>query len=290
MRETEKEDGKNGSLSRTLDQSEQVQGKVEQAAADLSSVNAVLKDEIAGGVPLATAELTLDRSEAIEGQIHEAAEELVAVNDALAEEIDERRDLERRLSTSDAALSESRAAERKSRHSALHDGATGLPNATLFNDRLQNALAQAQRHSRRLAVMFIDLDRFKAVNDTYGHQTGDRVLQMVAKRLQAIVRGGDTVSRRGGDEFLFLMLEVSDASTAMDLARRIVDAIAATSVIDGTTFSVKASVGIALYPEDGLSALDLLNNADTAMYAAKLQKTAVALYGRIAEPKPPARP
>ncbi len=199
-----------GPLIRALNQSEHVQDTVEQAAADLSSVNAVLKDEIDAGAPLAQVERALDQSEVIESQIQEAAEELVAVNDALAEEVDVRLELERRLSKSDAALSESRAEERKSRHSALHDGVTGLANFTLFKDRLCNALPQAERHQRRLAVMFIDLDDFKGINDAHGHDTGDRVLEMVGKRLQGIVRGGDTVSRRSGDEFLVLMLEAND--------------------------------------------------------------------------------
>ncbi len=274
-------DAEEPAIARALDQSERVRETVEQAAADLSSVNGVLKNEIADGVPLAKVELALNQSEAIEVHIQQAAEEMGAINDALAEEIDERRDLERRLSRSDAALAESRAEARKSRHSALHDGITGLPNLELFNDRLGNALAQAERHTRRLAVMFIDLNEFKNINDTHGHDTGDRVLQMVAERLQEGIRAGDTVSRRSGDEFLFLMLEIKDESNAGELAARIVDKIAAPADIDGVSFTVRSSLGIAVYPEDGRSVQELLKNADAAMYVAKQQKQGSAFYSRI---------
>ncbi len=259
-------------LSRALDQSEQVHDKVEQAAVDLSSVNAVLKDEIAQGVPLAKVETALDQSEEVEVHIQEAAADLVAVNDALADEIDERRHLEDQLSRSDAALTQSRADERRSRHSALHDAVTGLPNFTLFQDRLSTSLAQAERHAWRLAVMFIDLDDFKVVNDTLGHDAGDRVLQVVALRLQSIVRAGDTISRRSGDEFLVLMLEAKDRPNAAAFAARIADCVAEPHEVDGVKVSVRPSIGIALYPEDGGSAQALLKQADAAMYAAKKQK------------------
>jgi diguanylate cyclase (GGDEF)-like protein len=259
-------------LSRALTQSERVHEKVEQAAVDLSSVNAVLKDEIAEGVPLAKVEAALNQSEAVEVKVQEAAAELVAINDTLAQEIDERHHLEDQLSKSDVALSESRAEERQSRHSALHDAVTGLPNLTLFNDRLRIALAQAARHAWRLAVMFIDLDDFKKVNDTRGHDVGDRVLQTVAQRLTATIRAGDTVGRRSGDEFLFLMLEVKDGADVVALATKISDSIAEAFEIEGAKMMVKASIGIALYPEDGRSARELLEHADAAMYAVKRQK------------------
>jgi len=273
--------GTSASIGRALTQSEQVQDKVERAAADLSTVNAVLKKEIGGFVPLRQIELALSQSEVIEAKVQEAAEELEAVNDALAQEIDERHELEHRLSKSEGALHESRAEGRRARHSALHDAITGLPNLTLFNDRLHGALAQAQRHKWRLAVMFIDLDEFKSINDTHGHDTGDRVLQMVAHRLQDAVREGDTVSRRGGDEFLFIALEAKDESAASTVAARIIACIAETCDIDGVTFTVKASVGIALYPEDGCTAQELLKHADVAMYAAKQQKQGAVLFSQL---------
>jgi diguanylate cyclase len=268
-------------LLRALDKSEQVHEKVEQAATDLSAVNAVLKDEIAAGVPLATIEQALTQSEKVESKVQEAAAELGDVNDALADEIDERQQLEDRLSNSDRALSESRARERTSSHNALHDAVTGLPNLTLFKDRLLNGLAQAKRHNWRLAVMFIDLDEFKSINDTHGHEVGDRVLQEVANRLQTIVRSGDTVSRRSGDEFLFLMLEAKDESSVEALASKIVSNIAEQCEVDGEKFTVKASIGIAIYPEDGCTQQELLKHSDAAMYAAKQHQKGPVLFNRI---------
>jgi len=269
-------------LSRALDQSEQVKDKVEECAADLSSVNAVLKEEIADGVPLQEVERALGMSEEVEVKVLQCAEDLATVNDALAEEIDERNHLEHQLSESAAALSQSRVQERKSRHLALHDAVTGLPNLTLFKDRLRNGLAQARRHQWRLAVMFIDLDEFKRINDTHGHDVGDRVLRMVAQRLKALVRSGDTVSRRSGDEFLFLMLEAKDENTAANLAAKIVDKVAEPCEFEGLMLTVSPSIGIALYPEDGQSEQELLRNADVAMYAAKQQKSGPALYSHMA--------
>ena len=161
---------------------------------------------------------------------------------------------------------------------------TGLPNLTLFNDRFRHALAQAKRHVWRLAVMFIDLDDFKSVNDTYGHDVGDRVLQIVAKRLSTVVRGGDTVSRRGGDEFLFLMLEVKDETTVAKLAAKIIENIGEACEVEGLKLTVRPSIGIAIYPEDGQSPQELLKNADTAMYAAKQQKKGASFYSQVAVP------
>jgi diguanylate cyclase len=269
-------------LSRALDQSEQVKDKVEQCAVELSSVNAVLKEEIADGVPLHEVERALVMSEEVEVKVQQCAEDLATVNDALAAEIDERNSLEHQLSKSAAALSQSKVEERKSRHLALHDAVTGLSNLTLFNDMLRNGLAQARRHEWRLAVMFIDLDEFKGINDTHGHDVGDRVLQMVAQRLQTFVRGGDTVSRRGGDEFLFLMLEAQDEENAANLATRIIDNVAQPCEVEGVKLTVRPSIGIALYPEDGQSVQELLKNADIAMYAAKGQKSGRALYSQVA--------
>jgi diguanylate cyclase len=223
-------------------------------------------------LPLETVESALNQSEAIEVRVQEAAEELCAVNDALAQEIDARHDLEDRLERSHAALVESRVEERRSRHSALHVAVTGLPNLTLFHDRLGTALAQAERHTRRLAVMFMDLDGFKDVNDMYGHDAGDSVLRMVARRLESAVRAGDTVCRRSGDEFLVLMLEAKDESSVESFVARLRNSLADAFEIGEHALTVSASIGIALYPDDGSSVRDLLKKADAAMYAAKEQK------------------
>lgn len=267
-------------LSATLDRSEQVRNKVEEAGVELSTVNATLKEEPGD---LVAVENALNQSEAVEVKVHEAATELVAVNDALAEEVDERHRLEQQLSRSEAALTQSRASLRKVSDSALHDGLTGLANLTLFNDRLGIALAQAERHNWRFAVMFIDLDGFKSVNDTHGHDVGDHVLKTTAQRLKSIVRKGDTVSRRSGDEFLFLMLEIKDEASAMALASRIATELGQACDVGGRDVRVSASVGIAVYPEDGHSAEELLRSADTAMYAAKRGTTGPALFSQLSE-------
>ena len=273
--------GGDAALSLALGQSEQVQSKVEQAGTDLSSINAVLKDEIALGMPRAEVELALNESEAVETKVQEAAEELGAVNDLLAKEIDERHELEHRLSSTDAALAESRVEARRARHDSLHDAVTGLPNRALFNDRLDHAIMQAKRHTRRLAVLFLDVDEFKSVNDAHGHHVGDRILQIVAQRLQASVRADDTVSRFGGDEFLILMLEVNDGFDAAAFAAGISVRLAEACDIDDVTLTVKSSIGVALYPEDGSSAQELIKNADVAMYAAKRQKKGALLYREV---------
>lgn len=256
-------------LHRALSQSEQVVEKVQEAAQELADVNAVLKDDVAAGVPLVQVQLALDKSEAVEVKVQEAADELVAVNDALAEEIDERDALEHRVSQSDSELTKSRAAERKARHRALHQPVTQLPNATLFGDRLAQGIEQALRHRWQLAVMFIDLDGFKRINDAHGHDAGDRVLQTVARRLRAFVRGGDSVGHRSGDEFLLLMLEVRDDAAVTEFAAKLRENIAEPIEIEGGTVIVGSSIGIALYPEHGASANVLLKCADQMMYAAK---------------------
>lgn len=271
-------------LHRALDRSEEVQGKVEQAGTDLGSVNAVLKQDFAEREPRAKAGLALAQSRTVELNVQEAAAELEAVNLELMNELDERQRLEEQLARSNSALEECKQKEQASRNSALHDAVTGLPNFTLFTDRLRTALAQARRHDWRLAVMFIDLDDFKEVNDTHGHDVGDHVLQTVAKRMQASVRGSDTVSRRSGDEFLFLMLEAKDERNASTLASKVAASIAAPLEVDGVELTVRASVGVAVYPEDGDSPEELLRNADAAMYAAKRNERSPILYSEIPPP------
>ena len=271
-------------LVKALDQNEQVQDKVEQCAVDLSSVNAVLKEGTTEGMPPLEVERAIDKNEEVEIKVQECAEALATVNDALTDGVDEYKDLKHKLSESNDALSKSKVQEERSRHIALHDAVTGLPNLTLFNDRFRHALAQAKRHVWRLAVMFIDLDEFKSINDTYGHDVGDRVLQMVAKRLLAVVRGGDTVSRRGGDEFLFLMLEAKDETNVAKLAAKIIENIGEACEVEGLKLTVRPSIGIAMYPEDGQSPQELLKNADTAMYAAKQRKKGTSFYSHVAVP------
>jgi diguanylate cyclase (GGDEF)-like protein/PAS domain S-box-containing protein len=154
-------------------------------------------------------------------------------------------------------------------HSAGHDALTGLPNRTLMNDRLHHAIDAAARRHGRLAVLFLDLDGFKHINDSMGHTAGDELLQSVAARLKACVRLSDSVSRQGGDEFVVLLNDITTAQSAGSRADKIVKALAAPHVVRGQPITVSVSVGISLYPDDGVTAEKLLQYADLAMYQAK---------------------
>lgn len=154
-------------------------------------------------------------------------------------------------------------------HLAEHDFLTGLPNRMLVNDRVNQAVALAQRHEKKVAVLFLDLDGFKHINDSLGHSIGDRLLKSIAGRLVDCVRSGDTVSRQGGDEFVVLLSEVEHAEAAAITARKMMDAISAPHAIEPHDLHVTASIGLSIYPGDGLDAETLIKNADTAMYQAK---------------------
>ncbi len=155
------------------------------------------------------------------------------------------------------------------RHMAQHDALTGLPNRALFSDRVQNTLAYAKRHDTRFAIIFLDLDKFKPVNDNYGHSVGDLLLQQVAKRLQDSIRASDTVGRIGGDEFVLLLGELVGADAALALAEKIRLEIRRPYRIDGHELAISCSLGIAIYPDDGADELTLAKSADEAMYRAK---------------------
>ena len=154
-------------------------------------------------------------------------------------------------------------------HHARHDPLTDLPNRLLFADRITSAIALARRHGRRGAVLFLDLDHFKPINDSLGHCIGDRLLQSIARRLLGCVRDSDTVSRRGGDEFVVLLPEIEHAGEAGFSARRILHALSAPHCIAGRKLRVTASIGISLYPDRGWDAETLIARADAAMYRAK---------------------
>jgi diguanylate cyclase (GGDEF)-like protein/PAS domain S-box-containing protein len=154
-------------------------------------------------------------------------------------------------------------------HTAQHDFLTGLPNRMLLNDRVGQAIAAAQRHEKQVAVLFLDLDGFKHINDSLGHPTGDRLLQSIAWRLVECVRGADTVSRQGGDEFVVLLSELEQPEDAAHTARRMLQVVAESHSIDQHDLHVTTSIGVSVYPDDGLDAETLIKNADTAMYQAK---------------------
>ncbi len=162
-------------------------------------------------------------------------------------------------------------AEEQIKHLAYHDALTGLPNRLLFKDRLTVALSHAQRDDSRLAVLFLDLDRFKVINDSLGHNIGDQLLQAVAARVQSCVRDSDTVARLGGDEFTLILPALPQADDAALVAQKLIEAVRYPFHIEGREFFITTSAGISLFPEDGEDAATLIKNADTAMYQAKEQ-------------------
>jgi diguanylate cyclase (GGDEF)-like protein/PAS domain S-box-containing protein len=190
-------------------------------------------------------------------RIGEPAERKVAV---LFSDISQRKRAEYALQESVALL----------RHHAHHDALTGLPNRALFEDRLSSAVRAAERHGRPFAVLFVDLDGFKEVNDTHGHASGDAVLVEVARRLRRSLRADDTLARMHGDEFVALLPELAGPDEAGALARQLLAIVGEPIEVAGTTLQVRASIGVGLYPNDGANPRALLRAADVAMYRAKL--------------------
>jgi len=168
-------------------------------------------------------------------------------------------------------ITERKRAEEQVRHLAFHDTLTGMPNRLLFNDRLDMAVVQAHRSQQKLATLFLDLDRFKVINDSLGHSVGDELLRRIAERVSGCIREGDTVARLGGDEFTVLVPAISHEEDAAKIAQKILEVIRLPFFIDQRELFVTTSIGVALYPSDGVDAETLLRNADTAMYRAKDQ-------------------
>jgi len=199
-------------------------------------------------------DVTVERAEreALERAVAERTAELKAANEQLEAEIGERRQ-----------------AEARALHIADHDSLTGLPNRRLLEDRLTQALALSTRNRKMTATMFVDLDRFKTINDTLGHAVGDIVLKQVAERLVGQLRVGDTVCRVGGDEFLVVLPEIKRASDAAHVARKVIENLSAPIHVDEHELTVTPSIGIAIFPDDGRDAEALIRNADAAMYHVK---------------------
>lgn len=166
-------------------------------------------------------------------------------------------------------ISQRKSLERQLKHMAFHDWLTDLPNRPLFMERLENALAGLSRRPGSIALLFIDLDTFKQVNDTFGHDVGDRALRTVARLISACIRAGDTIARMGGDEFTVLLLDVERQKEALDIAERILELLGQPIVVAGHTVSFSASIGIVLSSSPADGALDLLRRGDAAMYEAK---------------------
>lgn len=169
----------------------------------------------------------------------------------------------------DRSDQERRRAEEITLRLAQFDGLTGLPNRLLFEDRLRQALARAQRNRGQAAILFLDLDGFKEVNDGFGHEAGDQVLKEAARRIEAAVRTVDTAARRGGDEFTVVLEQVRGEAEVLMVARRLVQELSKTYVVGGKEARLSASIGVSLFPRDGQAAGELLSLADAAMYRAK---------------------
>lgn len=164
---------------------------------------------------------------------------------------------------------EVRNAKDQMEHMAHHDFLTDLPNRIRFKERLIQAISLAKRHGKKLAVLFMDLDRFKTINDSLGHAVGDALLQAVAQRMQSCIRGADTVSRHGGDEFVALLSEVADEKSVSALANKMCKTITVPYALAGQDLHIGVSIGISIYPDDATDAETLIRNADVAMYHAK---------------------
>ena len=169
-------------------------------------------------------------------------------------------------------------AEERLRYLATHDALTGLPNREMFQDRINRSLALSRREKKGVAVMMLDLDGFKPVNDALGHATGDYVLQDVASRISDCLRDADTAARLGGDEFAILLPNIPDREAAFPVARRILEAISEPFVFDGRKWTITASIGISFFPEHSEDPESLLKNADTAMYRAKERRNCYSIF------------
>lgn len=273
---------KKASLEHVLKKNKKIKETVKKAASELTSVNKVLKQE---KVPVQVLKQALTQNEDVEQKVAKAADDLKLVNVKLAEEMAERMVIESELANTKTDLAEVRddlskaqVKTEEAQQIALKDALTGLPNRVSFEQGLDHGLIQAKRHGWGLAVLFIDIDKFKSINDSYGHDLGDQVLLMVADRLQSFVRGEDLVSRWGGDEFVCLLFEIKQEADVTRLAGKMVDRIAETCEFNGISLSIRASIGIAIYPADGETADILFKNADIAMYQAKGSEKRVVLY------------
>ena len=195
------------------------------------------------------------------------------------------------LAETEAALEAAHEEETRATLRATHDSMTSLPNRGLFDDRLAHAISLAERHGWTLAVMFLDLDQFKSINDTHGHAVGDQVLREVARRLTERARDEDTVCRNGGDEFLYLLIDPRGAGNLQRLAECVVERIAEPLDIagdmgrnvGGQQLVVRSSIGIAIYPEDGTSGDQLVRHADIAMYEAKKGGSGCVFFSSVVQ-------
>jgi len=241
-------------------------------AADLRQSSADLREETANRreVIADLREETADLRQDAADQCEEAATskaKLSTITQALLKDANERliiASIHAQTMTDSAEL-----ANEQMSYVASHDYLTGLPNRSLLNDRMAQSIAFAQRHSKKVALMFMDLDHFKHINDSLGHAVGDELLKSIAQRLQACVRHSDTVCRQGGDEFVVLLNEVEEVHDAVVTAEKIIEAMGLPHLVSGSQLNVTFSIGISIYPDDGKDLETVARKADTAMYQAK---------------------
>jgi len=251
-----------------------------------SAVKARLREAVGGGLA-ATSEPNGHDTGRIRASVLDCVAALDQLHTTLAHELSRRRQLQHEIFDAQAALAQARAelvgtraGERHARHLALHDSLTTLPNRSFFRERLDHALAHVDPQPPALAVLYLDLDGFKSINDTHGHDAGDELLRIVAARLTRAVRAEDVVSRVGGDEFACLLADLLDREKLSHLACKLFDTVSAPLRIGQLQLTVRPSIGIAICPTDGVSAEALLKSADTAMYRAKRHQTGYAFFDR----------
>lgn len=260
-------------LTEMLSRNEHIRDLIQQSAAAVISASAGMQHTFVNSEAVSGVSPILDHHATATRLLHEAVEKLTVLNQELQGEIRQRTLIDHQLA---AAFEQ----EEGSRKAALHDQLTGLANRVLFYDRLEHGIAQATRHSWMLAVMFVDLNEFKSINDTHGHQAGDAVLKSIALQLTHTIRHEDTVSRHGGDEFLCLITPVHEHKHIAMIATKILAAIQAPCEVYGRDgpfkLRVGGSIGISVFPKDGASAAELIRRADEAMYVAKESKSGFA--------------
>jgi diguanylate cyclase (GGDEF)-like protein len=275
--------------SSVVQQSTRLHGNgVDVAAQDWDALLSAVKYRLtltAGGVASATERLSLKGEVRLQDTVLDCVIALDRLHLSLRHELERRQQLELDLFDAQSALAQARAelvgtqaGEKRARHLALHDDLTSLPNRGHFIERLASALAQAEPQRRPLAVMYIDLDGFKPVNDLHGHDIGDQLLRIIAARLNRTVRAEDMVSRLGGDEFACLLADVPDRETVSRLACKLFDAVAAPVKLGELELAVRPSIGIATCPGDGVDGAQLMKHADAAMYHAKRQRCGYAFF------------
>ena len=251
-----------------------------------NAVKTRLRETVGGHLAATTSGRQADDTpDRIRAEVLECVAALDHLHSTLSHELSRCRQLKMEVLSAQAALSQAhtallgtRAGERRARHQALHDGLTSLPNRRFFRERLDKALIHVEPRRPTLALLYLDLDGFKPINDRHGHDAGDELLKIVAARLKRVVRAGDMVSRVGGDEFACLLADSVDRRHLSHLASKVFDAVSAPLKIGNLNLTVRPSIGIAVCPTDGESAEALLRNADTAMYRAKRHQTGYAFF------------